>query len=212
MSPVSLSHRRPQPITVAVIDKNPLVHRGLDQMLREDGRFELVMSAPDGDAFLAEYAARGVAAPVDVAVSGWIMPKGGDGKSLLQRITAMANPPKIVIYTGELSDMALRAAIREGAAGLVHKTEPPERLLQAIATAAAGGRDFPAAARRQQPMEALTKREQELLAALAQGASNNQLAEDLGVSVNTVKFHLRNLFEKLSVKNCAQAVAMFLSE
>lgn len=199
-------------ITVAVIDKNPLVHRGLAQMLDEDGRFALVMSAPDGEAFLRDYAARGVAAPVDVAVSGWVMPKGGDGKSLLRRIASVANPPKVVIYTGEMSDMALRAAIREGAAGLVHKSEPPERLLQAIATAAAGGRDFPAAARRQPPMEALTKRETELLSSLSQGATNIQLAEQLGVSVNTVKFHLRNLYEKLDVKNRAQAVAMFLSE
>lgn len=199
-------------ITVAVIDKNPLVHRGLAQMLREDGRFELVMSAADGDEFLREYAERGVAAPVDVAVSGWVMPKGGDGKSLLQRISAMANPPKVVIYTGEMSDMALRAAMREGAAGLVHKSEPPERLLQAIATAAVGGSDFPASARRQPPMEQLTKRETELLASLAGGATNVQLAEQLGVSVNTVKFHLRNLYEKLDVRNRAQAVAMFLSE
>ena len=58
MSPINLSQRRHQPITVAIIDKNPLVVRGLDQMLREDGRFELAMSAPDGDAFLREYAAR----------------------------------------------------------------------------------------------------------------------------------------------------------
>ena len=58
---LSASHRQP-PITVAVIDKNPLVVRGLDQMLREDGRFELVLSAPNGDEFLADYAARGVAA------------------------------------------------------------------------------------------------------------------------------------------------------
>ncbi|QIE55546.1 response regulator transcription factor [Pikeienuella piscinae] len=212
MSPISLSHRRAQPITVAVIDKNPLVRRGLDQILREDGRFDLVMSAADGEAFLADYAARGVAAPVDVAVSGWVMARGGGGKSLLQRISAMANPPKVVIYTGDLSDMALRAAIREGAAGLVHKSEQPERLLQAIAAAANGGRDFPAAARRQPPMAALTKRERELLAALADGATNNRLAEDLGVSVNTVKFHLRNLYEKLDVRNRAQAVAIFLSE
>lgn len=205
------AHRPGQPITVAVIDKNPLVVRGLDQMLKEDGRFELVMSAPDGDIFLSEYAARGVAAPIDVAVSGWVMPKG-DGKSLLRRIGEMANPPKVVIYTGELSDMTLRAAVREGAAGLVHKSEPPERLLQAIATAATGGRDFPAAVRRQPPMAALTRRERELLTSLAGGATNNQLADDLGVSVNTVKFHLRNLYEKLEVRNRAQAVAMYLSE
>ena len=211
MSPINLSQRRHQPITVAIIDKNPLVVRGLDQMLREDGRFELAMSAPDGEVFLAEYASRGVVEPIDIAVSGWVMPKG-DGRSLLRRIGEMANPPKVVIYTGELSDMTLRAAVREGAAALVHKSEPPERLLQAIATAAAGGRDFPAAIRRQPPMEALTKREKELLSSLAGGATNNQLAEELGVSVNTIKFHLRNLYEKLDVRNRAQAVAMYLSE
>ena len=211
MSPINLSQRRHQPITVAIIDKNPLVVRGLDQMLREDGRFELAMSAPDGEVFLAEYASRGVVEPIDIAVSGWVMPKG-DGRSLLRRIGEMANPPKVVIYTGELSDMTLRAAVREGAAALVHKSEPPERLLQAIVTAAAGGRDFPAAIRRQPPMEALTKREKELLSSLAGGATNNQLAEELGVSVNTIKFHLRNLYEKLDVRNRAQAVAMYLSE
>lgn len=212
MTPVPLASGRRPPITVAVIDKNPLVRRGLDQLLREDGRFELVMAAPDADAFLADYAARGVAAPIDVAVSGWSMPQSGDGRSLLRRISHMANPPRVVIYTGDLADMTLRAAIREGAAGLVHKTEPPERLLRAIAAAAAGGRDFPATQRRQPPTETLTKREGELLAALAAGATNERLALDLGVSINTVKFHLRNLYEKLEVRNRAQAVAIFLRE
>lgn len=205
------AHRSGATISVAVIDKNPLIVRGLDQMLREDGRFEMAMSASHSDEFLAEYAARGVADPIDVAVSGWVMLKG-DGRSLLRRIGAMANPPKVVIYTGELSDMTLRAVIREGASALVHKSEAPERLLQAIATAAAGGRDFPAMTKRNPPMQGLTKREKELLAALADGATNGRLAEDLGVSVNTVKFHLRNLYEKLEVKNRAQAVAIFLSE
>lgn len=204
-------HRRNDPISVAVIDKNPLVIRGLGQMLREDGRFELAMSAPDGEVFLSEYASRGVVEPIDIAVSGWVMPKG-DGRALLRRIGQMANPPRVVIYTGDLSDVTLRAAVREGAAALVHKSEPPERLLQAIATAAAGGRDFPAMVRRQPQAESLTKRERELLSSLSNGATNSQLADELGVSVNTVKFHLRNLYEKLGVRNRAQAVAMFLSD
>lgn len=204
-------HRRNDPISVAVIDKNPLVIRGLGQMLREDGRFELAMSAPDGEVFLSEYASRGVVEPIDIAVSGWVMPKG-DGRTLLRQIGQMANPPRVVIYTGDLSDVTLRAAVREGAAALVHKSEPPERLLQAIATAAAGGRDFPAMVRRQPQAESLTKRERELLSSLSNGATNSQLADELGVSVNTVKFHLRNLYEKLGVRNRAQAVAMFLSD
>ena len=211
MRPHDPQHGRRTPqITVAVIDKAPLIHRALAQLLAEDGRFELSMTAADGDSFLSSYAARGVAAPIDIAVSGWSMPGGGDGADLLRRISQMANPPRILIYTGDLSDMTLRAAIREGAAGLVHKTEPPERLLQALAAVAAGRRDFPAMTRRQNPMETLTKRETEMLAALAGGARNAQLAATLGVSVNTVKFHLRNLYAKLGVRTRANAVSVWL--
>jgi len=61
------------------------------------------------------------------------------------------------------------------------------------------------------PFGTLTKREQELLSALAEGRTNGQIAEDLGISLNTVKFHLKNLYGKLSVRNRAQAVATFLT-
>ncbi len=60
-------------------------------------------------------------------------------------------------------------------------------------------------------MEALTQKERELLAALARGRTNDQLAGDFEVSVNTVKFHLRNIYEKLSLQNRAQAVAFYYS-
>ncbi|MFN3262830.1 MAG: LuxR C-terminal-related transcriptional regulator [Pikeienuella sp.] len=210
MSFTAQAHARRPATTVAVIDRCPVIHRGLAAIMREDGRFELAMVAADAETFLSDYAARGVAAPIDVAVSGWDMP-GGGGLALLRRISQMANPPRVLIYTGSLSDMTLRAAIREGAAGLVRKTEPPGRLLQAIAAVAAGGRDFPAIQRRQGPSEALTKREREILDALAGGATNGELAAALGVSVNTVKFHLRNLFEKLNVRNRANAVALWLN-
>ena len=103
MTTLSTSPRQ-QPITVAVIDKNPLVVRGLDQMLREDGRFELVMSAPNGDDFLSEYAARGVAAPIDIAVTGWVMPKG-DGRSLLsvhpRRTEKLPQPRRQTFVVGQ---------------------------------------------------------------------------------------------------------------
>ena len=64
---------------------------------------------------------------------------------------------------------------------------------------------------RKDPMNLLTRRERILLTSLAQGRTNKELAADLGISVNTVKFHLRNLFEKLSVNNRAQAIAFYYS-
>jgi len=61
------------------------------------------------------------------------------------------------------------------------------------------------------PQTRLTERERDLLAALASGRTNAQLAKDLDISVNTVKFHLKNLYEKLHVANRAQAVARYMN-
>ncbi|MEM7045875.1 MAG: LuxR C-terminal-related transcriptional regulator, partial [Pseudomonadota bacterium] len=61
------------------------------------------------------------------------------------------------------------------------------------------------------PIETLTARERDLLERLATGLSNKALAQDLGVSINTVKFHLRNLYEKLSVASRTQAIALYFS-
>lgn len=60
------------------------------------------------------------------------------------------------------------------------------------------------------PFGLLTGREQELLIALSEGHTNIQIAQELSISLNTVKFHLKNLYGKLSVKNRAQAVACYL--
>jgi DNA-binding CsgD family transcriptional regulator len=61
------------------------------------------------------------------------------------------------------------------------------------------------------PREELTAREKTMLAALARGRTNIELAKDLAISVNTVKFHLRNLYEKLGFANRSQAIAFYYS-
>jgi len=100
-----------------------------------------------------------------------------------------------------------------GGAGFVSKRAPPERLLDVLAAVAAGDMVFPFVdirKMRSDPLENLTLRERSLLSALGSGHTNSQLAKDFGVSINTIKFHLRNLFEKLEVRNRAQAIALFL--
>lgn len=199
------------PLGVAVIDKNPLVRRGLGQMLREDGRFEMVLEASDGAEFVQKFTSSKTPEMVDIVVAGWVMPNM-DGRALLQHLAAMPASPKVVIYTGEFSDPAARAAAREGARAFCSKSEPPEHLLEVIVAVAEGDKVFPLSAGADSPLDTLTRRERELLASLANGSTNAQLAEELGVSVNTIKFHLRNLYEKLDVRNRAQAVALFLNE
>ena len=60
------------------------------------------------------------------------------------------------------------------------------------------------------PLQVLTTRERELLAALADGWSNLQIASRIGISRNTVKYHLKNLYDKLNVNNRAMAVALYM--
>lgn len=61
------------------------------------------------------------------------------------------------------------------------------------------------------PINTLSKRERAILEALSKGLTNRELASELGIAVNTVKFHLSNLYDKLSVKNRTQAIAAFFN-
>ena len=63
----------------------------------------------------------------------------------------------------------------------------------------------------QDPIQQLSRCERVMLEALSKGLTNRELAKELDISINTVKFHLSNLFEKLSVRNRAQAIAFYYS-
>jgi two-component system nitrate/nitrite response regulator NarP len=200
----------PEPIEVAIADKNPLVLAGLKQLIAEDDRFRLVVTATDGDRFLDALDRL----PFDVGVIGWVMPYR-NGRAVLNALRQKPDAPRIVVYTGGDDPGTPGEAMALGAAAFCSKSEPPEHLLDTMAAVAAGRMVFPfidVRALNRDPIGHLTGRERELLAALASGRTNAQLARDLGVSVNTVKFHLKNLYEKLSVRNRAQAVALHLSE
>lgn len=202
------------PIRIGFADKNPLVLRGLQSLFGEDRRFELVVSASDGERFLDAVARF----ELDVGIIGWVM-ANGDGRAVLEGLRnregapARGASPRIVVYTG--ADLAVaRLAMQLGAAGFLSKSEPPERLLDVVAEVARGRMMFPfldlGRAAADDPLACLTVRERELLERLAEGLSNEGLARRFGLSPNTVKFHLRNLYEKLGAANRAQAVAVLL--
>jgi two-component system nitrate/nitrite response regulator NarP len=99
-----------------------------------------------------------------------------------------------------------------GGAAFVSKSEQPSVLLETIDSVAAGRMVFPyidVRAVYDNPLTTLTRRELEVLSDLSSGRTNKQIARDLGVSLNTVKFHVRNLFQKLGVNSRSQAIAMY---
>jgi DNA-binding NarL/FixJ family response regulator len=197
-------------ISVVVADKSSLVRAGLRGLLNEDERFELVGMAEDGEQFLNLVEQQ----PFQVGIVGWVMP-GVGGRGVLDQLRDRAQAPRVVIYTGDPSSDIPRQAMRLGGAGFCSKSEPPSQLLDSVARVATGQMIFPFVDVRgldSCPLSSLTPRERELLAALSEGKSNAQLAAHFEISVQTVKFHLKNVYEKLEIGNRAQAVALYVSE
>jgi two-component system nitrate/nitrite response regulator NarP len=198
-----------EPIDVALADKNPLVLAALKQLLTEDERFNLMVVASDGERFLEAVERMSF----DVGVIGWVMPYC-DGHGVLEKLRGRPGAPRIVVYTGSADPDVSREVMALGGAGFCSKSDAPEVLLDTVAAVGAGRMVFPYVDPRsleEDPFRSLTRRERELLDSLAKGASNVELAKELGVSVNTVKFHLRNLYDKLAVRNRAEAVARHIS-
>lgn len=197
-----------RPHRVAVVDKSPLVRLALQQLLGNDPRFSLALVVDSGEPFIDALDDL----EVDVAVVGWVMSRG-DGRFVLEQARAKGRTLPVVVYTGDPNPRVPAEAMTLGAAGFCAKTEPPEQLLEVIDSVALGRMVFPFMDVRSlmdSGLPELTRRERDLLAALVSGGTNAQLADQLGVSVNTVKFHLGNLYDKLDVRNRAQAIALYL--
>lgn len=204
-------------IRVMLVDDQVLLRLGLRTILETEDDITIVAEASSGDETLAILEG---AAP-DVILMDIQMP-GIDGIATTARITASEQHPAVVMLTTFHREDYLFAALRAGAVGFLLKSSPAERMSDAIRTAASGKalldpdltRQVIEAAVRQGPAEpeatallaTLTDREREVLAALAQGASNADLAAQLFIGETTVRTHLSSLFLKLGVANRVNAV------
>lgn len=195
-------------IDIAIVDKSPIVQSGLRALFEADDRFSVVAVAADGERFM-EAVER---LSFDIAVIGWEMPYLS-GAGVLRALRGQSDAPKIVIYTGSQDLDVPRQAMALGAAGFCHKSDPPERLVETVLAVSAGRMAFPYVDVREldlNPLAGLTERERQILESLSKGMTNQQLAQDFDISLNTVKFHLKNLYGKMGVENRAQAVAKYL--
>jgi two-component system nitrate/nitrite response regulator NarP len=196
-------------IEVTIADQNPVVRAGVEALIERDGRFSVCGIHASGEALIDALKTK----PVEIAIVGWTLPDMTGG-TVLARLKQEKWQTRVVIYTGERSSEVLRQAIKGGAWGFVSKTEDPAVLLEAVVSVARGRLSLPYVdidLLNHDPLEGLTARERELLAALANGWTNLQIAARTGISRNTVKYHLKNLYDKLGVSNRAMAVALHVS-
>ncbi len=214
---------RRDPVRVLLADDQRLVRESLGTLLGLVGGIELVATASDGEEALALSAEH----RPDIVLMDLVMPRL-DGIEATRRLRERQPEVRVIALTTYADDESVLGALRAGARGYLTKDASSEDIRAAILTVAAGeaaldpavqhhvvaalagdgaqhGATNPASERPLLPDD-LTPREAEVLALIAQGLSNAEIAERLVVSPTTIKSHINHLFAKAGLRDRAQAV------
>jgi DNA-binding NarL/FixJ family response regulator len=205
------------PIRVLIVDDDALVRAGLTMILDATEDVRVVAEVADGTEVLPAVDAY---AP-DVVLMDIRMPRV-DGLAATEALSARATAPEIIVLTTFDADEYVLRALRSGASGFLLKDTPPADIVQAIRLVVAGEAMLsPGVTRRlighvartggasrranaQELLGRLTDREREVAEAIGRGSSNAEIAEELFMSVATVKAHVTRLLTKLEVANRVQ--------
>ena len=202
-------------IRVLVADDQWMVRAGFRMLLKNAEGIEVVAEAENG----VEAVEKAARFEPNVVLMDIRMPTL-DGLEATRRILAADEVVRVLILTTFDLDEYIYEALRVGASGFVLKDDPPEQLLAAIRTVAAGDallsptvtrrviEQFTKLPSRLVPpeLDALTPREQDVLRLLAQGLSNAEIGAQLYIGETTVKTHVTRILQKLAVRDRAQAI------
>jgi DNA-binding NarL/FixJ family response regulator len=211
------------PIRVLLVDDNALFREGIAEILRRDGRFDVVGHAARGDEVVA--AATGL--QPDLILIDLQMP-GMTGLEAIERVRQRDREIPIGVLTMFETQDDVERSLQAGASGYLVKDATPSELCDGAAAMAQGQRNLvigssptptatPTLPRklgsetkprraRESRLDGLTSREREVLRALATDAGNAAIARRLGISGTTLRNHIRSTYRKLGVQDRAQAV------
>jgi DNA-binding NarL/FixJ family response regulator len=192
-------------IRVLVVDDHPLFRDGLAGLLATVDDVEVVDAVGDGEAAVR----RSAELAPDVVLMDLNLP-GLPGLEAIRRVVSRTPAPAVLVLTMVDDDDTVTAALRVGARGYLLKGAAQEDVLAALRTVAGGGVVFGAGAAQrvlsgERRIADLTPRESEVLALVADGRSNPEIAHALGLSVKTVQNHVSNVLAKLQVRDRTQA-------
>ncbi|MFE7358239.1 response regulator [Streptomyces sp. NPDC057543] len=207
-------------INILVVDDDALVRLGLVDLLSTDPELTVVAEAADGLAAVEQ----AVRHRVDIALVDVRMPRM-DGIAATRRLRALPDPPRVITLTTFDLDEYVYDALAAGADGFLLKDTEPREIIRAVHVVADGqGMLHPAAARRlidrfhraarpaaleaRTRFEGLTPREKDVLARLALGDSNAEIAAALGMRESTVKAHVSRILGALGAGNRVQAALL----
>ena len=201
------------PIRIFVVDDHPMIRHGLVSMLRSESSLMWVGEAADG----AEAVRLAPQAAPDVVLVDLVMPRM-DGVAAIAAMRPLLPNAKFLVLTSVLDASEVRRAMAAGASGFLLKNASPQELVNIIISAARGQRVMApevtdaliADQRETHPGDELTSRERDLLALMATGLANQEIATRLSIAMPTVKFHVTNILAKLHADNRTEAVLVAL--
>lgn len=204
-------------ITVGIVEDNRGTRESLSELLGRASRLRCVGAYPNGEAALRELPT----ANPDVVLMDINLP-GMSGIECVARLKEKSPKTQVLMLTTYEEGDLIFESLRAGANGYLLKNMPPSELVHAVEQVHEGGSPMSMHIARKvvnyfqripepsSDMEKLTKREQEILALLAKGFLYKEIADQLGISLSTVRAHLHTVYEKLHVQSRTEAVVKYL--
>lgn len=208
------------PIRILIADDHPLLRDALRSVIQDEDDLTLLGEVDNG---LAAVEAALALRP-DLAIIDLYMP-GLDGLEVIRRILAVEPEMPVLVFTSAMEDEKVAQAVEAGALGYLIKDARRSEIVRAIHAVSQGQAYLPPAVaarlasgmRRRAAAQAapadtppLTSREQEVLALIAEGASNEEIAARLCIGQTTVRTHLHNILQKMGYENRSQLMMHLL--
>ncbi|MCM3784623.1 response regulator transcription factor [Neobacillus mesonae] len=208
---------------IVIVDDHVVVRSGLTALLNGKHGIEVIGDAADGD----EAIVKAEELSPDVVLMDFSMPPGKDGLTATSELKKKLPDIQVLILTMHDDEEYLFRAIQAGASGYILKSAPYEELIAAIRSVAEGSAYlYPSATKKlmheysemirrgetEGPFETLSEREKEIMAWIAKGYSNKEIAEHLIISVKTVESHKSNLMDKLGLKSRPELVKLAMKK
>ena len=196
-------------IKVLIADDHLVVRMGISALLETEADIEVVGQAKNG----VEAVSKSVRLQPDVVIMDLMMPKK-DGIAATAELREKCPAARVIVLTSYSTSDVIARALDSGAAGAVLKTATETELVTAIRKVASGSSYVSSEIRRllsvDPPVPVLTPRQEDILHSMVRGLTDRDIARQLGIRVDGVNGHVRDILQKLGAANRTEAVAIAL--
>jgi len=208
-----------EPIKVSIVEDDAGVRESMAILLNGTGGFRCVSTFPNAEVAMKELPAQWP----DVVLMDINLPEIS-GIECVSKLKVIRPTLQVIMFTAYMENEKIFKSLMAGASGFLIKQTPPAQILEAISEVHRGGSPMSSQIARKvvqyiqgqgsnaDETATLSKRELEILTHLAKGYQYKEIADMLGISVLTVRNHLRNIYEKLHVRSRTEAVVKFLGK